>query len=110
MKIETYYVISGVSKKDQSVVFYSVDVHSGGYPYWSTRLSQAEKWETMLTVPMSVENIMFDQVVDIAVSQIDSAITRRTPLDQYKKHRLQSELDSLEKQIEEKRKLLKSYE
>lgn len=48
--IKEVYLLSAIDKKGERVYF-AIDQHSGGYPYWSTYVSSAAEFKSLTQIP-----------------------------------------------------------
>jgi hypothetical protein len=69
-----YYMITGITTEQHSArpgrrVYFSVDTHSGGYPYWSTLFQSAERLydieEAIRSYKEAKKGYMADQATSI---------------------------------------------
>lgn len=69
-QIKPYFIIAGTSRgEDKKQVFWAIDSHSGGYPYWVDYIEGAERYPDVVKAKNQLDSsgYMFEQATDIKV-------------------------------------------
>ena len=73
--LETYFVISGV-KQNGERVFYATDIHSGGWPYWTDLIKNAQTFVSLKNLPIVSTSSYLQQGIDkIEILKLESVAT-----------------------------------
>jgi hypothetical protein len=76
-QLEEKYVLTAISQHG-SRVFYAVDSHSGGYPYWSEHIQHAEQWDELHKATAAYENSTMKYLKDEKITNIKIGILKTT--------------------------------
>jgi len=104
IKLSTKFIISGI-KADNSRVYYAIDTHSGGYPYWSTYHGSAKEFDAVVDVyQVGKEDYMRKEVIKIEVLKVESiaSIVRTEEIVSAAKAKAMAEIDEIQKKLNEK--------
>lgn len=71
--LNTKFIISNIFNGKRQ--YYSIDSHSGGYPYWSDFIGSAKEFKDLNQIPTSYDTYMQDKAATIEVLQIDEVAT-----------------------------------
>ena len=102
--ISKAYVLSAISKAGKRV-YYDVDSHSGGYPYWSTYASSARKFDSLEKIPtIGSKDYMRNDVTVIEVLEVkmQAKIVESTELVSEAKAKAMAEIDKIQKELARK--------
>jgi len=102
--LSTKFIISGI-KADKTRVYYSIDSHSGGYPYWSTYHGSAKEFDTVINVSqVGKEDYMRKEVIKIEVLKVESiaSIVSTEEIVSAAKAAAMAEIDEIQKKLNEK--------
>lgn len=106
--LRSAFVLSGI-KKDGSRVFYDTDDHSGGYPYWSTLVSQRKEFSTLDKVPtIGPKDYMRNDVITIEVLEVTyrAKVVSSTELVSEAKAKAMAEVEKIQAELTKKIALL----
>lgn len=98
------YVLSGI-KKDGSRVFYDIDAHSGGWPYWSPSTFAPKQFDSLEKVPtIGPKDYMRNDVVSIEVLEVklQARIVNSTEIVSEAKAKAMAEIEKIQKELARK--------
>lgn len=99
--IETSYALSGI-KQDGTRVYYDIDSHSGGYPYWSTYASNAKKFKDLTKVPtLAKKDYLRTEVVKLEIIKVSlcATVVESTDLVSAAAVKAMAEIDQIKKDL-----------
>lgn len=102
--ISKTFVVSAINKKGERV-YYDTDMHSGGYPYWSTWASSAKKFDSLDKIPtIGPKDYMRNDVTVIEVLEVkmQAKIVATTELVSEAKAKAMAEIDKIQKELARK--------
>jgi hypothetical protein len=102
--ISKAYVLSAINKAGQRVYF-DVDQHSGGYPYWSTYAGSARRFESLEKIPtIGPKDYMRNDVTAIEVLEVkmQAKVVESTELVSEAKAKAMAEIAKIEKELARK--------
>jgi hypothetical protein len=102
--ISKAYVLSAISKAGQRVYF-DTDMHSGGYPYWSTYASSAKKFESLEKIPtIGSKDYMRNDVTVIEVLEVkmQAKVVESTELVSEARAKAEAEIAKIQKELARK--------
>lgn len=100
----TKFIISGI-KADNSRVYYAIDSHSGGYPYWSNWEGSAKEFEEVVNVyQIGKDDYMRKDVIKIEVLKVESiaSIVSTEEIVSAAKAKAMAEIDEIQRTLNEK--------
>ena len=110
IKLKTSFLISGI-KPDNSRVYYAIDSHSGGYPYWASYTAAAKEFESATAVErLGKDDFMRKEVIKIEVLRVEleATVVGTEEMVSEAKAKAMAEIAAIEKQLQEKTKALRS--
>lgn len=102
--ISKAYVLSAINKKGERV-YYDTDMHSGGYPYWSTYAASAKNFGTLEKIPtIGPKDYMRNDVTCIEVLEVkmQAKVVESTELVSEAKAKAMAEIDKIQKELARK--------
>jgi hypothetical protein len=105
--LDSYYVITAINTKSKEREYYATDSHSGGYPYWTSFLSSAERKKSVPVIKWSYNDCMFSEHPDIEILRIDVIVAESWTVEDAaravfteKKSKLEAEIKALQAEMD----------
>lgn len=99
--IKTTHLVSAIDKAGKRVYF-AVDHHSGGYPYWSEYISNATEFDVLEKVPtFSPKDYMRNEITTLEVLRVktQASIVDSTELVSEAKAKAMAEIDKIQREL-----------
>lgn len=110
--IKKAYALGAINKAGKRV-YYDTDLHSGGYPYWSTSFNLHKTWESLDKIPtFSSSSYMRRDVTSIEALEfkIQAKVVQTTEVMSEARAKAIAEIAKIEKELEHKIAMLESTE
>ena len=106
--LRKYYLLSAINKKGERVYF-DMDYHSGGYPYWSPDETGCKKFGTLDKIPtLKGDDYMRQDVVRVEVLEVkqQAKIVQSTEMISEARAKAMAEIAKIEQELARKIALL----
>lgn len=102
--IQKTYILSAINKAGKRV-YYAIDHHSGGYPYWTDWVSNAKEFDVLEKIPtIGPKDYMRNDVTSIEVLEVkmQAKVVESTELVSEAKAKAMAEIAKIEKELARK--------
>jgi len=109
-KNEDIFVIRGVEKNGGAYVFYGIDAPSGGYPYWSSGVSNCKFFygkEPDVASEVGGCDYMFSQVTKVEVVKLEFNVVEEIPVENIEEYKKKKKREEILEKIQELNQQLK---